>query len=304
MWLFFATGHDHGHNPDDLETVLLTLLRQRPYSLAELNRTINALHPTLRVLKTLIAQHVVQCSALTPTDLLHVSGDFTHWDCAAARRLSRLMADLCGWPLDRLVRELLRDITQRLAMALIARELDSVDLPNPPAAPFLKRILTPDHLHFQIDFTLKRPIIGIGAPVNCFLPDAARMLHTQAIIPDDADVANAIGAITSQVVVRRQLAIRPDDQGRFQIDGMVAQRRFSTLNQADRHAVNILCKQARLLGRSAGTSEQKVTIRRDDRLTPTATGETIFLERTLAAELRGVPDRASDSETEPIWPEE
>jgi N-methylhydantoinase A/oxoprolinase/acetone carboxylase beta subunit len=292
MGLFFATGHEPGHQLNAFETALLALLRQRPYSLAELNRTLNALHPTLQVLKTLAARHVVQCSALTPTDLLHASGDFTNWDCTAARRLGRLMAELCGWPLERLVRELLGNVTQRLAMALMARELDAVDLPTSPAAPFLKRIVAPDHPNYQINFILKHPIIGIGAPVNCFLPDACRMLHTRAIIPNDADVANAIGAITSQVVVRRQLAIRPDDQGHFQIDGLTRQRRFATLAEADNHARDVICRRVRRLGRSAGTSQQQVTIERDDRLTRTATGEQIFLERTLSAMLKGIPDRA------------
>ncbi len=292
MWLFFATGHPQDQKLAPAQAVVFDLLRQRPHSLAELSRTTNALHPTLRSLQELEARHLVQRGGLTPTDLLHASGDFTRWDQKSARRMARLIADLCGWPLDRLAIDLLDEVTRRLAVALMARELASVDLLSPPNEAFLDRMLGHGGTHFEVDFTLKFPIVGIGAPVARFLPAAAELLHTRAVIPDDADVANAIGAITSQVVVRRQLSIRPDDQGRFQIEGVTDQRRFASLDQADHHALETICEQVRRFGRSAGTSQRQVTIQRQDRLTPTATGETIFLERTLTAVLRGLPDLA------------
>ena len=55
---------------------------------------------------------------------------------------------------------------------------------------------------------------GSARPCITYLPEAARLLETQAVIPPHADVANAIGAITSQVSVQMKLEISPGEDGR------------------------------------------------------------------------------------------
>ena len=59
--------------------------------------------------------------------------------------------------------------------------------------------------------TLQRPIVAVGAPVGAYVPRAARHLNTELIIPDHADVANAVGAVAGGVVQRLQILIRPID---------------------------------------------------------------------------------------------
>lgn len=69
--------------------------------------------------------------------------------------------------------------------------------------------------HYRVRIDLKRPIVGIGAPIHYFLPRAAAALGAEAALPPDADVANAIGAITSNIVVRRHVRIISDQTGGF-----------------------------------------------------------------------------------------
>lgn len=76
-------------------------------------------------------------------------------------------------------------------------------------------------------------LMDIGAPINFFLNKAVRQIKTNAIIPDNADVANAIGAITSQVVVHKKLAILHDGLGNFSIEGISGIPKFRSLDAAD-----------------------------------------------------------------------
>ena len=59
------------------------------------------------------------------------------------------------------------------------------------STPFLNRR---DNDLFTVHFTLKLPIIGIGAAARCFLPGVAARLGTTVTFPDHFEVGNAIGA--------------------------------------------------------------------------------------------------------------
>jgi hypothetical protein len=56
---------------------------------------------------------------------------------------------------------------------------------------------------------LCKPIIGIGAPAGIFLPEVARILHTELILPEHHQVANAVGAIAGSVMVEEEVLIYP-----------------------------------------------------------------------------------------------
>ena len=57
------------------------------------------------------------------------------------------------------------------------------------------------------------PLIGVGAPIHVFLPRVAKLLHTRAIVPEYAGVANALGAATSRKVTRCDLTVKVEYDG-------------------------------------------------------------------------------------------
>ena len=57
------------------------------------------------------------------------------------------------------------------------------------------------------------PLIGVGAPIHVFLPEVAKLLHTQAFIPAYAQVANALGAAACRKAVHCELIIKAEYQG-------------------------------------------------------------------------------------------
>ena len=53
--------------------------------------------------------------------------------------------------------------------------------------------------------------MGIGAPIHIFLPDVAKALGTDCFIPENAGVANAVGAIVGNVAAAVEVEIRPEE---------------------------------------------------------------------------------------------
>jgi hypothetical protein len=159
----------------------------------------------------------------------------------------------------------------------------------------MQNVFSGGNRHFRIRIDFKRPVIGIGAPIAFFLPRAAAMIGARAVLPEHADVANAIGAITSDVVIERQVRIVPGDGSGYFIEGLSGARRFKVFEEADAFAKNALAEMVQTLAREAGTSTRKVTIETQDQLPVDAAGHPIFIGRILKAKLTGPPDRVAAS---------
>ena len=295
MELVALTGYADGFEPRDDERDILDALREHPHSLAQLAERTAAPHWSLLRLDRLEAHHIVQRCGLTPTDLLHAAGRFERWDTRAARRLHEMVSHVAGAEPDDFHERVMGQLVRRLAVELLKKQLDEQTEADaidhcPACQTLLDNLLAGGSADYTVGLTLHRPVVGLGAPVHFFLPRAAQLLGAEAVIPAHADVANAIGAITSWVVVRRQVHIRPDAAGGYLVQGLPEARGFQSFDAADAHARGELERIVLELGRAAGTTASSVGLHAADRIARAADGTELFLERTLRAELAGPPD--------------
>ena len=292
--LLTLTGHDRRVELTDDEKRIVERLLRRPYTMDELARETGWVSSTLLPLNRLEDMHMVQRCGLTPTDLLHQTGQFRRWDTDTATRLCTLMATLADMSVEKMVSGLMDQIIRQLAMELMKRQLeeeirtdafDSCDL----CATLADRMLSDSANGYRIRFELHRPVIGIGAPIGHFLPAAASRLGTEAILPDHMDVANAVGAVTGKVVVRHSAWIRPDQQDGYFVKGLPDTGRFAGFKEAEIHARKALVAHVQTLARAAGTYCGDIELQVEDETAKTASGEELFLERRLTALLVGAP---------------
>lgn len=144
----------------------------------------------------------------TPTDAMHIRGDFTRFDAEASRLAAAFLANrleitaeaLCERVYERVKKELylhvLRALLENLSPAFRKNGLGDG----------LERILEeswknrdcPDPMLHLLPRT-QMALVGIGASTHLFLPDVAKALGTRCIIPENAAVANALGAVTGRV---------------------------------------------------------------------------------------------------------
>lgn len=289
------TGAEQNTTMTAAEKKLLRRLQNRPYSIAELLHEMGGYSEDALPLQRLEETFHLQRCGLTLTDLLHISGEFTRWDTQAVHDYYRLFAALAGQEPADMVRKLLSMGVRRLSLELLKRQLDAEVDPAalddcPVCQTLIDTLLTGDNPLYDVSINLKQPVIGVGAPICHFLPTAVEPLGTQAIIPEDADVANAIGAITSQVVIRKQVHIVPDELGGFRVEGIAGNRQFDAFETADRFARDELTRIVRQRAATAGTSCRDVAFKTEDRIPATAAGDPVFLGRTIAASLIGRPD--------------
>jgi N-methylhydantoinase A/oxoprolinase/acetone carboxylase beta subunit len=279
-----------------LESRVVQLLAQRPRAVDELVELTGVFLPSALGLERLEEQAVVQRCGLTPTDLLHVTGRFVRWDRELAERSAALMARLARMDVAALAAHLLGLVVERLALEVLKRQLDAEIDPEalhtcPVCQSLVRNLMSGGSRDYAVKIRLTRPVVGIGAPIGLFLTQAAAILDAQAVLPADADVANAIGAITSHVVVNRQIRIAPDQSGGFMIEGLPGGRHFRDFTEADRVAREELTRLVREQARAAGTSARHVRLEVEDQLPPAAGGKSVFLGRVIRASLSGLPDR-------------
>jgi N-methylhydantoinase A/oxoprolinase/acetone carboxylase beta subunit len=295
MQIVALTGSQKKLSFTPMEEKILSLLKERPLSLDELVIKTGVYTDKTLALDRLEENFLIQRCGLTPTDLLHIRGDFQRWDTAAGEKLLAVMAAVSGYEPQALVDRILGQVTEELAQELIKKQLSgtvAADDLNDCATckALLKQMLAPNNGGpFAIRFQIRQPVVGIGAPTGHFLPRAATLLGTEAILPDHMEVANAVGAITSPVIVTIEVQIKPDPRGGFAVQGLAGDHRFPSLEEAQAYAQKVLGTQARALARQAGTDADAVRLVSDDKVARTASGFDLFISRKVAAHIVGVP---------------
>jgi len=295
MDLICRNGHPETLALKTLEEKILQLLGERPHSIHELaQKTVGGAFLTLP-LRRLEEHHLIQRCGLTPTDLLLVEKRMTLWDPQAAGRICELYSHLMGTDRQELAERVFRLMVNRLAVELLEKHLDGeaeVDEweVSGVAKALLDSFLEGGNDDFRVRISLKHPVIGIGAPIHHFLPQAAKLLETKSVIPPNAEVANAIGAITSSIFITKEIQIVPNDLGGYTLQGIPEAPALPDFERAHQRALSILTETVRAAARRAGTSETRVEVEVSDQIAPVADGGQLFLGRTLTARLTGRPD--------------
>lgn len=302
MQILTRTEKTNGLSFTSSEKEILRLLQERPYSLDELAQKTDVGIWNLLSLGRLEEECMVQRCGFTATDLLHAKGLFERWDKKTAIKMCEMMSEVTEYEVDQFMEYLLEEITRKLAVEILKKQLDeeteSDELEKCGVCKTLiNNLLSGGNEYYRVSVKLHRPVIGIGAPVHYFLPRAGEILGAETIVPEDADVANAIGAITSNVMIRRQVRIKIDDEGRYLLEGIEGTPGFDTLEQANDWANKELEQRILVMGRSAGTSAQKVEMEVVDSVCNTADGTPLFLGRTIIARLSGRPDLVTATST-------
>jgi len=169
---------------------------------------------------------VMRCG-LTPTDAMHLKGDFDEFDTNASRlgaqcvlkmyrgevvaeadeAIAELADEIYNLARFRLYNQVVRafaqdhywpdeafDLDDQMA-TIVKRSWDDRSSETPAA--------------FNIRFESDAALVGVGAPTHVFLGEVAEALHAPCSVPKYAGVANAVGAAASRIVVEQQVRVSP-----------------------------------------------------------------------------------------------
>ena len=222
-WFLLREPHEDllqadGRHPTTQEKALVEFLRDGPQPVPEIARHLNVLHVAQIGVQGLLRQEIIGKAGLTPTDLLHVEGRHTPWDVEAASLALEVFSHYQFRDPAELRPEVWRRTTEMIVHAIVTFLTGRNLAPpngNPPGNDddmgrwFFYNALYDTHPHLETRFRLHEPIIGIGAPAAFFLKDVTDALHTDLILPEHHQVANALGAIAGTVMVTEEILVYP-----------------------------------------------------------------------------------------------
>jgi N-methylhydantoinase A/oxoprolinase/acetone carboxylase beta subunit len=168
------------------------------------------------VLARLAARGLVAPVGFTPSDAAHVLGRQSNWDAEAARLGALLLArrrDGRGLPIaesaEALSERVLAALTRRSAEAIFETALAEDGLPGGEmvAHVLAQRALDGRHGTARLSLTLDRPVIGLGASAPLHYARLGDRVGSEVVVPGDADVANALGAVVGQVRVTAEATV-------------------------------------------------------------------------------------------------
>lgn len=163
---------------------------------------------------------VIRCG-LTPTDIMHIKGDFNRYNVEAAKLGVKFVA-ACVDETEVSLSDKVYDRVKKALYTNIVRILFEDKFPDFRKTGLGKELenLIPESWElakcgnkqdfFNFGFSTSATLIGIGAPIHIFLPDVAKALGTKYIIPENAGVANALGAIVGNVSATYEVEIKPE----------------------------------------------------------------------------------------------
>ena len=248
-------------------------------------------------LRDLESEGYVTRIGVTPTDILAAEGTYKEYDTEVSRRAVELLAEKAGMNVDIFIARTKDAIHRRIATCImdhIIRADTGKDELSQSDIAMIAEIFSRRE-DYSVDMRLKMPIVGIGAPVGAWLPKVADILGTKLILPENYDVGNAIGAISSNVTETVELSVRAafqdfsDEPECIVYNGEEAFD-FSEMNEALEFAVEEATRIATARAIESGASEVTIEEKIDRMMVDVeGKGKKVFRGATVIVRASGKP---------------
>jgi N-methylhydantoinase A/oxoprolinase/acetone carboxylase beta subunit len=150
----------------------------------------------------------------------------------------------------------------------------------------------------QLGLRLSVPIVGLGAAAQTYYGAVAERLSTDAVIPNHADVANAVGAVVGHVRIASVVMISRPSDGVYRAHVEDGPKDFGELAAAVNYVEDLLEARLRARARANGAEQVDITVTREER-SVTIAGNPLFLEMQISVVAIGRPAAATRAQVEP-----
>jgi len=155
--------------------------------------------PSPLILDSLIQKRLIQAIGFTPTDALHVLGEYTEWDVEAARLGAYILGRSLKLSPEAFSSEIKRRVARNIAEDLIAYLIEGM-----PRNEIDRVLMGKNFTRFRVDI----PVVLLGGPVGAYVEDLKRLINAEFIVPEHADVGNAVGALVGKGIKRVEILIK------------------------------------------------------------------------------------------------
>lgn len=195
---------------------------------------------------------VLRCG-VTPTDVMHVLGDYTAFDRQAASAAVAYLAQRLEMEPEAFGRmvfdQIKRTLYEQLVHILLENENSAYKGMQGPGLDRLirdswNRSHDQEKSLLRLSLETSAVLVGIGAPTHLFLPQVAEKLGTRCVIPPEAAVANALGALVGHIAAAVTAEIEPfiSESGQDQFRIYTSRQHFTAVEEEE--AIKIALKTA------------------------------------------------------------
>ncbi|MDH4246366.1 MAG: hydantoinase/oxoprolinase family protein [Deltaproteobacteria bacterium] len=216
------------------------------------------------ILADLVRQRRLVRIALTPTDLFCAEGHAPAFSMEAARHAMALYARMLDTPTGAFETALRETLRRQAVMVLGTFLLDHPELTaTGEAMAHLTDLMLPGKngdsgTRLALDPGCKVVLVGAGAPVLFQgLPSA---MERRLTAPLDGDVANAVGAITSEFLLRETVSIEPVKNGGVELFDHEGKTPFPTLEVAQERARSLVRSRLETRARTLGLAHTRIRL--------------------------------------------
>ncbi|MCQ4637859.1 hydantoinase/oxoprolinase family protein [Anaerovorax odorimutans] len=162
----------------------------------------------------LLQMEIIYLISATPTDLLHATGEYVQYDRKISQLAMERLAARKKMAVDEFEAYAENAFTDRICVSLIESLLIEKGITEEKLSEELIRTVFSDDDErcrlIDFDCRFHAPIVGIGAPAKTWLTKAGRKLKCEVIVPQNSEVANAIGTVSGNIRETLEALIRFD----------------------------------------------------------------------------------------------
>jgi len=267
---FMFLKHSTAEKLSEIEEKTIQILQEGPHSLHYLAHRLG-IDANMLNLQHLVNLGIIARISVTPTDILHAKGIYDQWNTEAARLGVEILARRAGKTQEEFIEFASETIVNNLCItclqSLVGCEGKSLWLKeNDVAMYFVNKALSPrQEQSLECSFRVKIPVVGIGAPVRAWLPKMAEKLATELVIPEHAEVANAVGAATGKINETVKVLIKPGEGGGgYIVHAPWERKQFTELAEATAYALEEAKRYAARAAEKAGAKNYELIVNHQD----------------------------------------
>ena len=263
----------------------------------------------LGAIDRLVSRGLIAISAFTPTDAALITGAFSGYDRDIALKAAELMARQrsgAGTPQAANAEHFAKMVLERLTVQSSLALLDSAFAhqgkgENAASKNAILESLIVEASQTAHDNTathgddqgqtdalvstsirLNYPLIALGASAHCHYPTIAKAMGAELVVPEDADVAGAVGAAAGSIRQRSSITVTMPSDGTYRVHLLSGPMDFNSMDAALNHAEECAKEDAQEKAETAGAKGIVVSADRKVKIVQLSADKTLFIEATIS----------------------
>lgn len=240
---------------------ILKLMADGPVSIARLSREIS-LHDANVYLDEMLTDGLISVISLTPTDLLHINGEYRRYNHVPSERCLNLIAARMDIDAEEFTSKLIDRFVDQMTFALTgsALEFDGKAEKGYTDSDWLYKAMFESSGKARLRCDLDKKIVAIGAPAGAWLTKLGPVFGTEGIVPENFEVANAIGAASGMISTTFEAAITfRTDENIFAVHLPWGMKQFEVWEDAEEYAIAQMNEHADIAEKEFDYSDAKIT---------------------------------------------